>query len=335
MDSGTDASPSWDAPTIDMRGIGRSTNRVASASDAELGARLSRLRSELTQARRHDEDDDAFRVALQEIEQQLAEAERLAEEVAGPNATASGKDTCLRAVHEVEAAMCLVKPSELLYTTWIGLREKLYRFDDKERQNAWRDDISARFGSTPEELDAPEPASALRQRLRQLTLELRESALRFNRLNEERTAVRREVIDLGVWLIASFGALLLLCLTLTTYVDGAKLGTLVSLLTGIAAGGMGAVFSTFGTHREERERTEFTEILKSDLRLHVAIGTGAALLVTVVLLSGKLFPLPPERLGQAAYLAAGGFGAGFSDRFWKGMLKDVIPTRGRGSRGRT
>ena len=311
--------------------LGRSGNHAPSASDAELGARLSRLRSELTQARRRGEDDDSFRDALQEVERRLEEAERLAEGMAGSNALESDKDACLRAVEEVEAEMCLVKPAELLYPTWIRLREKLYRFDE-ERQNAWRDDVSARLSSTQEELD-PSLAPPLRQRLRQLTLELRESALGFNRLNQERTAVRRKVIDLGVWLIASFGALLLLCLTLSMWVDDAKLATLVSLLTGIAAGGMGAVFSKFGTHRVERERTEFTDIFKSDLRLHVAFGTGTALLVTAVLLSEKLFPLPTESLGQAAYLAAGGFGAGFSDRLWKNMLKDVIPMRGRGSRG--
>lgn len=329
MKVGGDASSSWNARSIDMRWLGRSGKPEVSASDLELGARLSRLRSELTQARREG-DDDAFRGALQEVERRLEEAELRAKKLAGSSAAESDKDECLRAVQEVEAQLCLVKPVELLYATWIRLRENLYRFEE-DRRKAWE----SRFDSKLEELDARDLAS-LRQGLCQLTLELRESALRFNRLNEERAAVTREVIDLGFWLIASFGALLALCLTLATCIGTGQLETLVSLLTGAAAGGMGAVFSTFGTHREERVRTEFKGIFKSDLRLHVAIGVGAALLVTAVLLSEKLFPLPQERLGQAAYLAAFGFGAGFSDRLWKDMLKKVIPTSGRGtSRGGT
>ncbi len=334
MEVGSDASSSWNARAIDMLWLGRSGKPEVSASDVELGARLSRLRSELTQAIRQGEDDDAFRGALQEVEHRLEEAERRAIELAGSSAVESDKDECLRAVQEVEAQLCLVKPAELLYATWIRLRENLYRFDDR-RKKAWEDDISPWFDSKSGELDAPALTSPLRQQLCQLTLELRESASRFSRLAEERAAVWREVINRGVLLILLFGAVLALCLTLSTCVDAGKLGTFVFLLTGISTGGMGAVLSRLA-YRQERVREEYKGVFKSDLLLHVAIGSGAALVVTAVLLSNKFFLLPEERLAQAAYLAVIGFGAGFSDRFWKNMLKDVLPTSGRGtSRGGT
>ena len=92
----------------------------------------------------------------------------------------------------------MFKPAELLYPTWIRLRENLYRFD-KRRRDAWDADITERISADLQEKE-PDKLRLLRQRLRQLTLELQESALRFNRLNEERAAVTREVIDFGVLL---------------------------------------------------------------------------------------------------------------------------------------
>lgn len=299
-------------------------------TDAELGARLSRLRSEVAQARAAGVEVDSVHGALDEVESRLKEAEKLEQTAPNESSQASDlKEECLRIAQEVEADLCMVKPAELLYPTWVRLRENLYRFD-KPRGDAWEADIEMRIPDDVEGND-PNKLRSLRQRLRQLTLELREAALRFNRLNEERAAVTREVIDLGVVLVSVFAVLVLVCLTLSSSGISDVALTFLSLVAGISGGGMGAVFSRFGTPRDERMRQRFRRILKSDLCLHVSVGSGAALVVAAVLLSERIFALPDSRLAQVAYLTVFGFGAGFSDRVWKVMLSQVIGPRGRRS----
>lgn len=299
-------------------------------TDAELNARLSRLRSEVAQAREAGADSDSVDGTLGEFESRLKEAEKLAHRTAdGSRQGSELKEECLRIAQEVEAELCMFKPAELLYPTWIRLRENLYRFD-KRRRDAWDADITERISADLQEKE-PDKLRLLRQRLRQLTLELQESALRFNRLNEERAAVTREVIDFGVLLLCVFAALLVACLTLSTYAITGAVSMLVYLVAGMSAGGMGAVLSTFGTPRDERVRQKFKKILKANMRLHVCVGSGVALLVAAVLLSERIFPLPEARIAQMAYFAIFGFGAGFSDRVWKVLLSQVIGTRGRRS----
>ena len=214
-------------------------------TDSELNARLSRLRSEVAQARGAGADSDSVDGVLGEFESRLKEAEKLAHRTADGSSQGSElKEECLRIAQEVEAELCMFKPAELLYPTWIRLRENLYRFD-KRRRDAWDADITERISADLEEKE-PDKLRLLRQRLRQLTLELQESALRFNRLNEERAAVTREVIDFGVLLVCVFAVLLVACLTLSTYTITDAVSMLVYLVAGMSAGGMGAVFSTFG-----------------------------------------------------------------------------------------
>ena len=212
----------------------------------------------------------------------------------------------------------------LLYPTWTRLRENLYRFDEGQRE-AWKADIASRI-----QADIDEPSSdTLRQRLRQLTLELHESAARYNRLVEERAEVTREMVKLGVILVSVFAGLVVACVTLSTFPASAAGATLVSLVAGVASGGMGAVFSRLRTLRYDRTRREFENLLKWDMVLRACIGLSAALFVVAVLLSDLLaiFQLPDDRTARAALLVVVGFGAGFSDRLFNVMLSQVLGTR--------
>ena len=317
-----------------MRWSGKRGSQPARPIDTELNARLSRLRSELAQTRATAEGD-AVGSALDHAERRLEEAEALAENAADANAedSAEVKDKCLLAVQDVEAEFCMLKPAELLYPTWIRLRESLYRFDSgrhTDRRKAWVSDIGDRVSANVTEWE-PVRLQILRQRLRQLTLELRESALRYNRLNEERARVTRDVIDLGVRLLCLFGVSVMACLTLSACVASPRSLTLVSLVASVSAGGMGAVFSRLGTPRDEKVREKFSGIFRSDMRLHVGVGSGAALLVAAIVLSGRIFALPETSMAQVALLVVLGFGAGFSDRLWHVMLSRVIGTSSRHS----
>jgi hypothetical protein len=262
---------------------------------------------------------------LDEVETKLREAEELAESTTDRNSDVVDdlKDKCLLVVHEVEAELCMLKPAALLYPTWTRLRENLYRFDEEQRE-AWKADIASRI-----QADDDEPSSdTLRQRLRQLTLELHESAARYNRLVGERAEVTREVIKLGVMFLCGFIALTAACVTLATWPVTAAGTTLVSLVAGVVSGGMGAVFSRLRTLRDERTRREFEDILKWDMGLRACIGSGAALFVVAVLLSDFLavLQLPDDITARVALLVVFGFGAGFSDRLFNVMLSKVLGT---------
>ena len=318
----------------DMSRRGKALTEGASPDDTELYARLSRLRSELVQSRRALADRALVDGRLDEVERKLREAEGLVESTTERNSVVVGdwKDKCLLIVHEVEAELCMLKPAALLYPTWIRLRENLYRFDERQRE-AWRADIGNRI-----QADVDEPSSdTLRQRLRQLTLELHESAARYNRLVGERAEVTREVIKLGVILLCGFAALTAACMTLSTWPVAATGAALVSLVAGVASGGMGAVFSRLRTLRDERTRREFEDVLKWDMGLRACIGSGAALFVVAVLLSDFLtvLQLPDNITARVSLLVVFGFGAGFSDRLFNVMLSKVLGTStSRSPRGR-
>ena len=264
---------------------------------------------------------------MDEIERRLEDAEALARGVDNGDLSQNPKEECIRLAHEVEAELCMFKPGELLYPTWTRLRQKLYRLDDEGegRKEAWNKDIEERFSANSGVLDSNEPI--LRQRLRQLTLELRESALRFNRRNDERAEVTKRLAKVSVWMALGFGAAIAVCLTLSACGVASRASTLVLLIAGASAGGLGALLSRTTVPRDERVRPEFRGLLEWDLRLRVCIGAAAALLVTAVLLSERLLLLPPGSMTKAAYVVFLGFGAGFSDRFFKSMLGRAIGTR--------
>ena len=309
----------------DMSRRGKTLTEGASPDDTELFARLSRLRSELTQSKRALADRALLDGRLDEVETKLREAEELAESTTDRNSDAVDdlKDKCLLVVHEVEAELCMLKPAALLYPTWTRLRENLYRFDEEQRE-AWKADIASRIQADDDE----PPSDTLRQRLRQLTLELHESAARYNRLVGERAEVTREVIKLGVMFLCGFVALTAACVTLATWPVTAAGTTLVSLVAGVVSGGMGAVFSRLRTLRDERTRRQFEDILKWDMGLRACIGSGAALFVVAVLLSDFLavLQLPDDITARVALLVVFGFGAGFSDRLFNVMLSKVLGT---------
>lgn len=298
--------------------------------DADLQARLSRLRSELAQSRSESADGKTIDRGLDAIEQRLKRAEDLARSPDGRRSGVTGdlKDQCLVAVHEVEAELCLFKPAALLYPTWTRLQESLYRFE-RGRREAWKTDIAR--------LIAPDRdkglSDTLRQRLRQLTLELHESARRYNRLAEERAAVTCEVLKLGVVLLSAFVLSVVSCLKLSTYGAPDTDSTFLSLVAGMLSGGAGAVLSRLRTLREERTRDEFRSILKWDMGLRACIGSSAALVVGAALLSGsvRILSLPDERIAQVAFFVVLGFAAGFSDRLFNVMLSRVIGTRAASS----
>ena len=263
---------------------------------------------------------------LDEVERKLAEVEKLVERTTDRSSGVADdlKDKCVLTVHEVEADLCMLKPAELLYPTWTRLRENLYRFDEG-RGEAWNADIANRISA-----DADEPScETLRERLRQLTLELHESAMRYNRLAVERAEVTCEVIKLGVILVCGFAILAAACVALSTWAALVAYAMPFSLLAGISSGGMGAIFSRLRTLRNERTRHDYEEILKWDMMLRACIGSSAALFLVAVLLSGSVavFQLPDDGTARMALFVVVGFVAGFSDRLFYVVLSQVIGTR--------
>ena len=96
----------------DMRRRGKPQTEGASSVDAELHARLSRLRSELVQCRRTPADRALVDGRLDEVERKLGEAEELAERATdrGSGVANNWQDKCFLIVHEVEAELCMLKP---------------------------------------------------------------------------------------------------------------------------------------------------------------------------------------------------------------------------------
>ena len=281
--------------------------------DAEFDARLSRLHSELTQAKQlttggGTADDKQLRNA----EDRLADIPKLKD-----------LDQCVLAVHEVEAALCMLKPDDLLYPTWIRLRGNLYRFD-RDRRDAWKDDISRLISPDGEILQN----KTLRQRLQQLTLELQESAARYNRLAEERSTVTCSIYKLGLVLIAIIVVLLSICFAVSAMQITRPCLVLISLASSVLAGGMAAVFGRLTTIRAERTRYEFSTMFRWDMAARVCLGAVSALFVSAALLSG-FFPIkvPDEATMRLAFLVVFGFAAGFSDRLFNQTLSKVIGAR--------
>ena len=297
-----------------------------SSFDEELFARLARLRSELNQSRQPSKNAQSIYVQLDDLERRLDKAEEIAQSLAdtGTRTAMGEKAKCLLVVNNLEAELCLAKPTDLLNPTWIRLCEKLYRFEERKRE-AWKKEVAKCISE-----DADESSSnVLRQMLRQLTLELHESAARFNRLNEERATVMRFVYKRGGLLVSACLAPVILCITLSSCPLPPAVATLLSLLAGASSGGMGAVFSWHQTLQEVRKRPAFEDLLKADVFLRTVIGFGAALIVTAVLLSESLpfIRLPEEPIPKIALVVVFGFGAGFSNRWFTVMLSQVIGTR--------
>ena len=305
-----------------------------SPADAELQARLSRLRSELSASRRAPVDGKSLDSRLDEVERRLEKAENLARKATAESSGNADELTnkCLVVVHEVEAELCLFKPAELLYPTWIRLQASLYRFE-QGRGDAWKEDMARRI-----QADVDQPSSdASRWRLRQLTLELHESAGRYNRLAEERAGVACKIIKQGVWLLCGFVLSVVVCLTLSIGPAPRAVSAALSLVAGLSSGGAGGVISRLQTLRREKRRDEFTSILKWDMGLRACIGATAALVVGAALLSGWLrgLLLPDEGIARVALFVVLGFAAGFSDRLFMAMLSPLIEAhRARGPKDR-
>ena len=280
--------------------------------DAELSARLSRLQSELSQSR-ECASGDASADRLQAVQDKLADIPTLPFE-----------EDRVVAAHEVEADLCMLKPEALLYPTWVRLRENLYRFD-ADRRAAWIEDIAGLFGPHGKLADGD---AVLRPRLQQLTLELHESAMRYNRLAEERADVTREVTKVGSCMVIVLLVLLVACLTFASADVAGWAATLMSLAAAFLAGGMGSVFSRLRTLRRERLRGKFSPTFKWDLWTRACLGAGAALVTVSVLLSGILpIALPDEVDARLPFFVGFGFAAGLSDRLLYDTLARVIGSR--------
>ena len=286
--------------------------------DTELRARLSRLESELAQARQAPKGGSVSGRQLDAVANRLEGIPKIEDQ-----------GECFLVVHEIEAELCLLKPDDLLFPTWTRLRERLsYRFTP-DRRYAWKSDISRHFSPEGEVLQN----LALRQRLRQLTLELHESATGFNRLADERASVVCGVNKLGIKLIGISLVLLLTCFTVPVMSLPHSFIAPISLTQSIVAGCMGATFSRLTTIRAERARYEFVGTFKLDLWARVCLGAVSALIIGAVMLSG-FFPirLPDDETSRLAFLVVFGFVAGFSDRMLNQTLSRVIGARAPESR---
>lgn len=283
--------------------------------DSELDARLSRIASEISEVRRLGDADEAYRQGAVELEQRLSDID-----------TQHDHAKRVLAIHEIEAMLCMYKPGELLYPTWIRLRGSLYRFD-KDRRAEWERELGEMFGEGEE--GGGGRREIVRQRLRQLTLELQESAARYNRLANERAGVTRDVNKFGILLIVVFLATLVACFALSdiSICSTAKLA--IMLIACAAAGGMAATFGRLTTIRKERVRYAFAQTFKWDMGARACLGAVSAVFVAAGLLSEFLpIDVPEETTKRLFFLVLFGFGAGFSDRLFNQTLERVIGSRG-------
>ena len=279
--------------------------------DHEKDARLSRLRSEFNSTKPVIDPVGPLAQRLNAIERRLVEIDQQTE-----------SDEYLLAIHEVEAELCLLKPYALLYPTWLRLRSSLYRFDNHRRE-AWIADMSRLLPADPNS----DPGEVPRQRLQLLTLELQESAARYNRLAEERASVIRPVNILGVWMVLIGLVALIPSITSSTTVPK-PYNLVLALIATSLAGGIGAVISRLRTIKRERTRREFSTTLLLDMGSRVCVGATAALFVASVLLAGFLrLPLLDNPTAFVMTLVMLGFASGFSDRFFIATLGRVIGER--------
>ena len=290
----------------------RKTDRKqAQPHDHEKDARLSRLRTEFDSAKLTIDPTGPLAEQLSAVEQGLLKIEQQTD-----------KDKYIPAIHDVEADLCLLKPYPLLYPTWIRLRESLYRFD-KQRGKAWAEDMARLLPADAES----DPGEIPRQRLQLLTLELQESAARYNRLAEERAGVIQRVNILGVCIVTVGIVGLVISITFsTTALPPSNL--FLSLLAAVLAGGIGAVISRLRTIKRERVRSEFSTTLMLDMASRVSLGATAALFVASVLLSGFLrLPVPDDPTALVTTLVTLGLASGVSDRLFSATLERVIGQR--------
>ena len=280
--------------------------------DPELDARLSRIASEISEVRRVGEADETTSQGIGEIEQRF-------------KVIAAQQDHAKRllAVHEIEAMLCMLKPEPLLYATWIRLRESLYRFD-KARRASWERDLTQMFSASGVAGDS----EIIRQRLRQLTLELQESAARYNRLAIERAAVTRIVNKFGILLVVVFLVTLVLCFALSNLQICSSLMLAVMLIACAVSGGMAATFGRLTTIRRERVRHTFAQTFKWDMGARACLGAVSAVFLAAALLSGFLpIEVPENATKRLFFLVLFGFGAGFSDRLFNQTLERIIGSR--------
>ena len=280
--------------------------------DPELDARLSRIASEISEVRRMGEADETTSQGIVEIEERFKDI-------------AAQQDHARRllAVHEIEAMLCILKPEPLLYTTWIRLRESLYRFD-KARRASWERDLGQMFCASGVAGDR----EIIRQRLRQLILELQESAARYNRLAIERAAVTRVVNKFGIFLVVVFLVTLVLCFALSNLQVSSSLTLAVMLIACAVSGGMAATFGRLTTIRSERVRHTFAQTFKWDMGARACLGAVSAVFIAAALLSGFLpIDVPENATKRLFFLVLFGFGAGFSDRLFNQTLERVIGSR--------
>ena len=281
-------------------------------NDPELDARLSRIASEISEVRRLGKADETTGQGIVEIEQRFSGV-----------ATQQDHEKRLLAVHEIEAMLCMLKPEPLLFTTWIRLRDSLYRFD-KDRRTSWQHDVSEMFS----ESGVTGESEIVRQRLRQLTLELQESAARYNRLANERAAVTRVVNRFGIFLITMFLVTLILCFALSNLQVCSSLILAVMLIACAVSGGMAATFGRLTTIRRERVRYSFAQTFKWDMGARACLGAVSAVFLAAALLSGFLpIDVPEDATKRLFFLVLFGFGAGFSDRLFNQTLERVIGSR--------
>ncbi len=280
--------------------------------DLELEARLLRIGREIVEARRSTEDTEVSQERLKEVERAFSDLR-------------AEKDQAKRllVIHEIEAMLCMVKSESLLYSTWLRLRENLYRFGI-ERKVSWQRDMSQMFSNGHVEHDQ----EIARQKLRQLTLELQESAARYNRLTNEKAEVTAAINRFGIFLILGLLVTLISCYAFIEFHVPAPLISVLTIISCAVSGGMAAVFSRLTTFRRERARYDYELTLKHDMVARACLGAVAAIFIVAALLSGFFrIVVPDDAADHFFLLVLFSFVAGYSDRLFNDTLERVIGSR--------
>lgn len=159
---------------------------AAEGVDQEYMSRCERLRSELQQSRQVGSLEGANTLLqdLNTIEKTYPTAVDLVSLI------------------KIEAELCMIKPTSLLYPTYLRLKSRLYRFEPAHRAS-WENDLKRLLPDDTQILQE----DVLRQKLRHLTYELNEAAEAYNRLSKERTDIARRLTMTSVFVILMLGVL--------------------------------------------------------------------------------------------------------------------------------
>jgi hypothetical protein len=274
-------------------------------ADRAYLARIGRLKSELNQSRTG--------VPNPELDNLMTQLDAL--ENAHPS------DNEVLAVQRIEGELCLYKPLVLLYPTYLRLTERFYRFDP-DRRAAWQADLKRLMpdASTVKE------ENTVRQRLRQLTLELYEEAESYSRTALEKSRVIRNLTAAGIALLA---VLILFEWLMISYALQNAPTFKGWLSMSLLAGAIGAATSLLSSIGSEKVREEYFMALLVQMAVRTLIGIVYALVVYAGVSSDTIPIRVPSGLEkEIAFYILLGFFAGFSDKLFGQTLRQFLAESG-------